>query len=97
MMESELLQFSSPRDPATIAAFLRTRVYRTQSLVWLEGYQALLRWRAENNVSGLHAVPYDAETQVGVTKAFPLGRWMHQQRKARRTGDLDRHRIDLRA
>ncbi len=46
-------------------------------------------------MSGLHAVPYDAETQVGVTKAFPLGRWMHQQRKARRTGDLDRHRIDL--
>jgi superfamily II DNA or RNA helicase len=93
--ESELLQFSSPRDPATIAAFLRTRVYRPQSLVWLEGYQALLRWRAENNISGLYAVPYDVETQVGVTKAFPLGRWVHQQRKARRAGELDPHRIEL--
>ncbi|RRQ86325.1 DEAD/DEAH box helicase [Streptomyces griseofuscus] len=93
--ESELLQFSSPRDPATIAAFLRTRVYRPQTLVWLEGYQALLRWRAENNITGLHAVPYDVETQVGVTKAFPLGRWVHQQRKARRAGELDPHRKEL--
>jgi predicted helicase len=43
--ESALLHFSTPRDAATIAAFLRTRVYRPESLVWLEGYQALLRWR----------------------------------------------------
>ncbi|MFE5406791.1 Helicase associated domain protein [Streptomyces sp. NPDC056580] len=93
--ESELLQFSSPRDPATIAAFLRTRVYRPQSLVWLEGYQALLRWRVENSISGLYAVPYDVETQVGVTKAFPLGRWVHQQRKALRSGELDPHRVEL--
>ncbi|MFF8407590.1 Helicase associated domain protein [Streptomyces sp. NPDC015684] len=93
--ESELLQFSSPRDPATIAAFLRTRVYRPQSLVWLEGYQALLRWRTANNISGLYAVPYDVETRVGVTKAFPLGRWVHQQRKALRAGELDPHRIEL--
>ncbi|MEV5737620.1 Helicase associated domain protein [Streptomyces sp. NPDC052292] len=93
--ESDLLQFSSPRDPATIAAFLRTRVYRPQSLVWLEGYQALLRWRAQNNISVLYAVPYDVETQVGVTTAFPLGRWVHQQRKARRTGELDPHRVEL--
>ncbi|MGW2448135.1 Helicase associated domain protein [Streptomyces sp. NPDC001675] len=94
-VESELLQFSSPRDPATIAAFLRTRVYRPQSLVWLEGYQALLRWRAQNNISGLYAVPYDVETEVGVTRAFPLGRWVHQQRKARRAGELDPHRVEL--
>ncbi|MGW0409765.1 Helicase associated domain protein [Streptomyces collinus] len=94
-VESELLQFSSPRDPATIAAFLRTRVYRPQSLVWLEGYQALLRWRTENNITGLYAVPYDVETQVGVTKAFPLGRWVHQQRKALRSGELDPHRKEL--
>ncbi|MFF9607383.1 Helicase associated domain protein [Streptomyces sp. NPDC014684] len=93
--QSELLQFSSPRDPATIAAFLRTRVYRPQSLVWLEGYQALLRWRVENNITGLYAVPYDVETQVGVTKAFPLGRWVHQQRKALRSGELDPHRVEL--
>lgn len=93
--ESALLHFSSPRDAATIAAFLRTRVYRPESLVWLEGYQALLRWRAENEISGLHAVPYDVEVEVGVTKAFPLGRWVHQQRKALRAGELEDRRKAL--
>lgn len=40
-------------------------------------------------------MPYDTETEVGVTKAFPLGRWVHQQRKALRAGDLDDHRKEL--
>ncbi|MGF3135666.1 Helicase associated domain protein [Streptomyces albidoflavus] len=94
--ESALLHFSSPRDVATIAAFLRTRVYRPESLVWLEGYQALLRWRAENGITGVHAVPYDTEVEVGVTKDFPLGRWVHQQRKALRAGELeDRRKVLL--
>ncbi|MGW4141338.1 Helicase associated domain protein [Streptomyces mirabilis] len=93
--ESALLHFSTPRDPATIAAFLRTRVYRPESLVWLEGYQALIRWRAENEITGLYAVPYDVEVEVGVTKAFPLGRWVHQQRKALRAGELEERRKTL--
>ncbi len=93
--ESALLHFSSPRDAATIAAFLRTRVYRPESLVWLEGYQALLRWRRENEITGLYAVPYDVEVEVGATKAFPLGRWVHQQRKALRAGELEARRKTL--
>ncbi|WP_030625396.1 DEAD/DEAH box helicase [Streptomyces sclerotialus] len=94
-VESALLHFSTPRDAATIAAFLRTRVYRPESLVWLEGYQALLRWRQENGITGLYAVPYDTETTVGVTKAFPLGRWVHQQRRVYRAGELGDHRKTL--
>ncbi|MEU7598653.1 helicase associated domain-containing protein, partial [Streptomyces sp. NPDC039022] len=82
-------------DAATIAAFLRTRVYRPESLVWLEGYQALIRWRAENNITGLYAVPYDVEVEVGATKAFPLGRWVHQQRKTLRAGELEERRKEL--
>ncbi|WP_435240250.1 Helicase associated domain protein [Streptomyces sp. YPW6] len=93
--ESALLHFSTPRDAATIAAFLRTRVYRPESLAWLEGYQALIRWRAENEITGVHAVPYDVEAEVGATKSFPLGRWVHQQRKALRAGELDPHRKEL--
>jgi len=93
--ESALLHFSSPRDVTTIAAFLRTRVYRPESLVWLEGYQALIRWRAENEITGLYAVPYDVEVEVGATKAFPLGRWVHQQRKALRAGELEERRKEL--
>ncbi|MFJ5019347.1 DEAD/DEAH box helicase [Streptomyces griseoluteus] len=93
--ESALLHFSSPRNAATIAAFLRTRVYRPESLVWLEGYQALLRWRKENKITGVYAVPYDVEVEVGATKAFPLGRWVHQQRKALRAGELEERRKTL--
>ncbi|WP_217142051.1 DEAD/DEAH box helicase [Streptomyces sp. AC627_RSS907] len=93
--EAALLHFSSPRDAATIAAFLRTRVYRPESLVWLEGYQALLRWRKENQITGVYAVPYDVEVEVGTTKAFPLGRWVHQQRKALRAGELEERRKTL--
>ncbi|MEU9671508.1 Helicase associated domain protein [Streptomyces bobili] len=93
--ESALLHFSSPRDPATIAAFLRTRVYRPESLVWLEGYQALLRWRKDNDITSLYAVPYDVDVEVGVTKTFPLGRWVHQQRKALRAGELEERRKTL--
>ncbi|MFD5098341.1 DEAD/DEAH box helicase [Streptomyces albidochromogenes] len=93
--EAALLHFSSPRDAATIAAFLRTRVYRPESLVWLEGYQALLRWRQENEITGLYTVPYDVEVEVGVTKDFPLGRWVHQQRKALRAGELEERRKTL--
>ncbi|MFE1198398.1 Helicase associated domain protein [Streptomyces olivaceoviridis] len=93
--ESALLHFSTPRDAATIAAFLRTRVYRPESLVWLEGYQALIRWRRENEITGLYAVPYDIEVEVGATKAFPLGRWVHQQRKTLRAGELEERRKDL--
>ncbi|WP_371657271.1 Helicase associated domain protein [Streptomyces sp. NBC_00280] len=90
--ESALLHFSTPRDASTIAAFLRTRVYRPESLTWLEGYQALLRWRKKHHITGLYAIPYDVEVEVGATKAFPLGRWVHQQRKALRAGELEERR-----
>ncbi|MEU3349812.1 Helicase associated domain protein [Streptomyces sp. NPDC006700] len=90
-----VINFASPHDAADIAALTRCRVIRPQSLVWLEGYQALLRWRAENEITGLYSVPYDVEVEVGVTKDFPLGRWVHQQRKSLRAGELDPHRKDL--
>ncbi|MEE1928777.1 Helicase associated domain protein [Streptomyces sp. TRM 70351] len=92
---SVVVNFATPRDAADIAALTRCRVIRPQSLVWLEGYQALTRWRTENQITGLHAIPYDAETEAGTTKTFPLGRWVHQQRKALRAGELDPHRKNL--
>ncbi|GAA2504664.1 DEAD/DEAH box helicase [Streptomyces gobitricini] len=92
---SIVVNFASPRDAADIAALTRCRVIRPQSLVWLEGYQALIRWRSENGITGLYAVPYDVETEVGTTKGYPLGRWVHQQRRAHRAGELDPHRKEL--
>ncbi|MBZ6198050.1 Helicase associated domain protein [Streptomyces olivaceus] len=92
---SVVVNFASPRDAADIVALTRCRVIRPQSLVWLEGYQALALWRAENGITGLYAVPYDVETEVGTTKGYPLGRWVHQQRRAHRAGELDPHRKEL--
>ncbi|WP_323379038.1 DEAD/DEAH box helicase [Streptomyces smaragdinus] len=90
-----VVNFAQPRDAADIAALTRCRVIRPESLVWLEGYQALLRWRAKNEITGLHAVSYETETTAGTTTNFPLGRWVHQQRKALRAGELDPHRKEL--
>ncbi|MFD3484892.1 Helicase associated domain protein [Streptomyces sp. NPDC058665] len=92
---SIVVNFASPRDAADIAALTRCRVIRPESLVWLEGYQALLRWRTENQITGLYAIPYDTETAAGATKNYPLGRWVHQQRRAQRAGELDPHRKEL--
>lgn len=40
-------------------------------------------------------MPYDTETEVGITKDFPLGRRVHQQRKALRAGELEERRKTL--
>ncbi|MFF7234343.1 Helicase associated domain protein [Streptomyces sioyaensis] len=94
-VDAVVVNFARPRDAADIAALTRCRVIRPESLVWLEGYQALRRWRAEHEITGLHAVAYDIETTAGTTNAFPLGRWVHQQRRALRGGELDPHRKEL--
>ncbi|MGW0778311.1 Helicase associated domain protein [Streptomyces sp. NPDC002835] len=104
---SVMMNFASPRDPSTIAAFVRSRVIRPDSTIWLEGWQALRRWRAENEITGRYAVPYDTTVPHTRTTApddttesegtaggavFPLGRWVHEQRRAYRQGTLDEHR-----
>ncbi|MEJ8662220.1 Helicase associated domain protein [Streptomyces sp. MS1.AVA.4] len=110
---SVLMNFASPRDPASIAAFVRTRVILPDSVIWLRGYQALRRWRAENEITGRYAVPYDttidlgpgacfasesAESGESASGAFPLGRWVHEQRRAYRQGSLhERRREQLEA
>ncbi|MFD3424256.1 DEAD/DEAH box helicase [Streptomyces decoyicus] len=94
-VDAVVVNFARPRDAADVAALTRCRVIRPESLVWLEGYQALRRWRTENQITGLHTVAYDVETTAGTTDAFPLGRWVHQQRRALRAGELDPHRKEL--
>jgi superfamily II DNA or RNA helicase len=106
---SEMMNFASPRDPSTIAAFVRARVIRPDSTIWLEGWQTLRRWRAENQITGRYAVPYDTTvphartaapgdtgegegTAAAEEREFPLGRWVHEQRRAYRQGTLDEHR-----
>ncbi|WP_101253875.1 DEAD/DEAH box helicase [Streptomyces barkulensis] len=47
--EVPLLRFSTPRDPQLIAQFVRTRVIRPESQIWLAGLNALRTWRQQQN------------------------------------------------
>ncbi|MGY1456973.1 Helicase associated domain protein [Streptomyces sp. SS8] len=47
--EVPLLRFSTPRDPQLVAQFVRTRVIRPESQVWLAGLNALRTWHQQQN------------------------------------------------
>ncbi|MDG9705887.1 DEAD/DEAH box helicase [Streptomyces sp. DH37] len=43
-----LLRFATPRDPYLVARFVRTRVIRPESQVWLAGLNALRTWHQQH-------------------------------------------------
>ncbi|WP_037733396.1 DEAD/DEAH box helicase [Streptomyces megasporus] len=47
-MAVPLLRFSTPRDPALIAQFVRTRVIQPESHIWLAGLTALRTWHQQH-------------------------------------------------
>ena len=96
-----LLWFSLPRNPDVIVAFLRTRVLRPDSEVWLAGLNALRKWV---EVHGDAQVPLDARVPLSVTGSddsdgdggsYALGAWASEQRRAFRLGTLKAWRAEL--
>ncbi|MEW2310645.1 Helicase associated domain protein, partial [Streptomyces sp. NPDC006864] len=88
-----LLRFSLPRDPESIALFLRTRVLRPDSEIWLTGYNTLRNWAREH---GHTRVPSDATVKVGDDgDTYGLGTWVSEQRRAFKAGTLKAWRTDL--
>ncbi|MGH3311987.1 MAG: Helicase associated domain protein [Streptomyces sp.] len=96
-----LLRFSTPRDPSVIAAFLRTRVLRPDSEIWLTGYNALRRWVEEH---GDARVPLNATIDLGEgeseeageeSEAYALGGWVSEMRRQQRDGVLKPWRMEL--
>ncbi|MFD6798780.1 Helicase associated domain protein [Streptomyces cyaneofuscatus] len=88
-----LLRFSLPRDPEAVALFLRTRVLRPDSEIWLTGYQALRTWVAEH---GDARVPSETTVPLGDDgDAYGLGTWVKEQRRAFKAGGLKPWRTDL--
>lgn len=74
-----LLSFSTPRDPAVLAQFMRLRVLRPENTYWRHGIQAAVRYVAE---SGDLRVPYAFVTPQDWDPAgFPLGTWIADQRR----------------
>ncbi|WP_308295210.1 Helicase associated domain protein [Streptomyces sp. PSAA01] len=96
-----LLRFSLPRNPDVIAAFLRTRVLRPDSEVWLSGFNALRKWVQAH---GDAQVPLDAVVPVSATESdggdgdggtYALGAWVSEQRRQFRLGTLKAWRAEL--
>ncbi|MEG9553696.1 Helicase associated domain protein [Streptomyces baarnensis] len=88
-----LLRFSLPRDPQAVALFLRTRVLRPDSEVWLTGYNTLRGWVAEH---GHAQVPSEATVKSGDDgDTYGLGTWVSEQRRAFKAGTLKAWRTDL--
>ncbi|MFB8020795.1 Helicase associated domain protein [Streptomyces rubiginosohelvolus] len=87
-----LLRFSLPRDPEAVALFLRTRVLRPDSEIWLTGYNTLRGWVQEH---GHARVPSDATVKSGDGDTYGLGTWVSEQRRAFKAGTLKAWRVDL--
>ncbi|MFD8956556.1 Helicase associated domain protein [Streptomyces caelestis] len=88
-----LLRFSLPRDPESIALFLRTRVLRPDSEVWLTGYNTLRSWVRDH---GHAQVPSETTVELGDDgDTYGLGNWVSQQRRSFKAGTLKPWRTDL--
>ncbi|MFI6143720.1 Helicase associated domain protein [Streptomyces griseus] len=92
-ISTPLLRFSLPRDPESVALFLRTRVLRPDSEIWLTGYNALRGWVREH---GHAQVPSETGVELGGDGAtYGLGTWVSEQRRSFKAGTLKPWRTDL--
>ncbi|MEU4351840.1 helicase associated domain-containing protein [Streptomyces sp. NPDC023838] len=90
---AELLKFSTPRDSAELARFVRLRVIEPENEYWRRGIQAAMRYVKESGAGELR-VPYDYITPDDWKPArFPLGTWLADQRRYYNTGRLAKERI----
>ncbi|MFG2291705.1 Helicase associated domain protein [Streptomyces sp. NPDC048603] len=75
-----LLRFAVPRDPALIAKWISYQIFNTERADWRRGLESAIRYREREG--GLE-VPYDH-----TEGAYPLGRWLSDQRCAFRAGTM---------
>ncbi|MCC9312316.1 helicase associated domain-containing protein [Kitasatospora sp. RB6PN24] len=84
--EAQLLQFSTQRDPAVIAAFIRTRVLEPERAEFRRGLEELLAYREK---FGDVKVPYAYVAPSG----HRLGGWVADQRRYKAADVLDPERV----
>jgi superfamily II DNA or RNA helicase len=81
-----LLSFSTPRDPAMLARFMKLRILRPENTYWRQGIQAATRYVKDN---GDLKVPYAFTTPQDWDPAgFPLGTWIADQRRFHNAGEM---------
>ncbi|MGW2402769.1 Helicase associated domain protein [Kitasatospora sp. NPDC001664] len=82
----QLLQFSTVRDPAVIAAFVRTRVLEPEREEFRRGLEELLAYKKTHGdvkVAYAYAAP----------SGYRLGSWVADQRRYKAAGVLDDERV----
>ncbi|MFE1579262.1 DEAD/DEAH box helicase [Streptomyces fradiae] len=95
-----LLKFSTPRDPAALAAFINMRVLNPEHEHWRRGVEAAVIYAREHGdlrVPFTYRVPEGEEAEgVGWPASlanFPLGQWIADARRFYARGDMDEDRI----
>jgi superfamily II DNA or RNA helicase len=95
-----LLRFSTPRDPAQLAAFINLRVLNPEHQHWRRGIEAAViynRLHGDLRVPFTYRVPdgQEAEAEQWPTSlaGFPLGQWIADARRFYAREDMDADRI----
>ncbi|WP_399935042.1 Helicase associated domain protein [Streptomyces kanamyceticus] len=97
-----LLKFSTPRDPAALAAFINLRVLNPEHEHWRRGVEAAVIYAREHGdlkVPFTFRVPgrddQEAKTKgwPALLAGFPLGQWTADARRFYARGDMDEDRV----
>ncbi|MGW2426449.1 Helicase associated domain protein [Streptomyces sp. NPDC001709] len=98
-----LLKFSTPRDPAQLAAFINLRILNPEHAHWRRGIEAATlyhRLHGDLRVPFTYRVPARDEQEVGAEEwpatlaRFPLGQWIADARRFHARGNMDTDRIE---
>ncbi|MEU9497774.1 Helicase associated domain protein [Streptomyces sp. NPDC048196] len=99
----QLLKFSTPRDPAALAAFINLRVLNPEHEHWRRGIEAAViyaRTHGDLRVPFTYRVPgrddqeVEAEGWPAALAAFPLGQWIADARRIYARGEMGADRIE---
>ncbi|MFE4054567.1 Helicase associated domain protein [Streptomyces sp. YIM B13518] len=99
----QLLKFSTPRDPAQLAAFINLRVINPEHQHWRRGVEAAVIYAREHGdlrVPFAYRVPEhddqeaEAERWPASLAGFPLGQWIADARRFYTRGDMDADRAE---
>ncbi|MGW2426716.1 Helicase associated domain protein [Streptomyces sp. NPDC001709] len=97
-----LLKFSTPRDPAQLAAFINLRVLNPEHAHWRRGIEAAVIYAREHGdlkvpftyrVPGRDDQKAEAEGWPATLAGFPLGQWIADARRVYARGDMDEDRV----
>ncbi|NUK02387.1 Helicase associated domain protein [Streptomyces lunaelactis] len=91
-----LLKFSTPRDPAHLAAFIELRVLNPEKEHWRRGMEtalAYVRHHRHLKVPFGFKAPEDTHGWPAPLAGFPLGQWIADARRMYGQGRLDEDRV----